>query len=93
LILPPAANTAIIPAMGILRRRPRPDHDPGVVYVFEKAASYATYYSAVCRCGWFAEPIETRYPDLQAEEQMAAAARAHSPNADVNVAFPLDRPT
>jgi hypothetical protein len=64
-----------------------------VVYIFRKTANNAPYYSAVCRCGWFAEPVEVRYPDLQAEEQMAAAARAHTPNADVTVAFPLDQPS
>lgn len=78
--------------MGIFSRRPRPEHDPGVIYVFEKRADYAPYYSAVCRCGWFAEPVHAPYPDPQAEAQMAAAARAHSPDADVNVAFPLDQP-
>ena len=70
----------------------RPGHNPGVIYVFDKRASDAPYYSAVCRCGWFAEPVTTPFPDPQAEAQMAAAAQAHSPNADVSVAFPLDRP-
>jgi len=78
--------------MGIFSRRPRPEHDPGVIYVFDKRADYLPYYSAVCRCGWFAEPVHTPYPDPQAEAQMAAAAQAHSPNADVNVVFPLDQP-
>ena len=81
------------PGMGILRRRPRPEHGTGVIYVFEKRASYPPYYSAVCRCGWMAELVEVGYPDLQVEEQMAAAARAHDPDADVSVGFPLDRPT
>lgn len=78
--------------MGILRRGSRPEHDPAVIYVFEKSAKYPPYYSAVCRCGWFAELVEVEYPNPQVEEQMAAAARAHSPNADVSVGFPLDRP-
>ena len=79
--------------MGIFRRRTKPEHDPGVIYVFDKRANYSPYYSAVCRCGWFAEPVEVRYPDLHVEQQMAAAARAHNPNIDPNVAFPLDQPT
>ena len=78
--------------MGIFNRRPRPEHDPGVIYVFEKRADYTPYYSAVCRCGWFAEPVHTGYPDPQAEAQVTAAAQAHSPNADVKVGFPLDQP-
>ena len=79
--------------MGIFRRRSKPVHNPGVIYVFEKGANYAPYYSAVCRCGWSAEPVEIRYPDLQVEKQMTAAARAHNPNTDANVGFPLDQPT
>ena len=78
--------------MGILRRRPRPEHDACVIYVLEKRADYAPYYSAVCKCGWFAEPVAAAYPNLQVEEQMAAAAQAHTPDADVSVGFPLDDP-
>jgi hypothetical protein len=79
--------------VGIFRRRPEPEHDPGVVYVFEKGADYEPYYAAVCRCGWFAEPVKVlRYPDPQVEERMAAAARAHDSNASTHVAFPLDQP-
>jgi hypothetical protein len=40
------------------------------------------YYSAICKCGWFAEPVETDYPELACEQRMAAAAGAHDPAAD-----------
>jgi hypothetical protein len=78
--------------VGIFRRRPRPRHDPGVIYVLDRRADYSPYYSAVCKCGWFVEPVTTRYPDPGVEQRMAAAARDHDPVADENVRFPLDRP-
>ncbi|NUR69756.1 MAG: hypothetical protein HOU81_02965 [Hamadaea sp.] len=81
--------------MGIFGRllggSPKPDHDPGVVYVFD-ARQQLGYYSVVCRCGWYAEPVDVAYPDAQAEQQMANAAIVHSPDADTEVAFPLDTP-
>ena len=77
--------------MGILRRRP--EHNPGVIYVFDRRADYVPYYSAVCKCGWLAEPVDApTYPDREIEREMAAAAVAHDPNADTTVAFPLDKP-
>lgn len=76
--------------MGIFRRRP--EHDAGVIYVFERHADVTPYYSAVCRCGWYAEPVEVAYPDLSVQTQMATAARTHDPNAIPGVAFPLDEP-
>jgi len=80
--------------MGIFRRRSRPDHSPGVIYVFDKRPGrLVPYYCAVCTCGWYAETVDvSQYPDLDVEKHMAALAVAHSPNADVNVGFPLDRP-
>jgi hypothetical protein len=80
------------PIMITLKRGRRPAHDPGVIYAFEKSADYAPYYSAVCRCGWSAEPVDAAYPDPHVEARMAAAARAHHPDADTTVAFPLDEP-
>src|SRR5262245_9513697 len=71
----------------------RPEHDPGVIYVLDRGEDYSPYYSVVCRCGWFAEPVDSPYPDHEIERQMAAAALAHDPNADTSVAFPLDDPT
>jgi hypothetical protein len=79
--------------VGLFRGRRRREHDPGVIYVFDKSTDLVPYYSAVCKCGWFAEPVDApRYPDPHVEKQMAEAARAHNPNADTNVAFPLDQP-
>ena len=78
--------------MGIFRRGRRPEHESGVVYVYERSSDLA-YYSAVCRCGWFAEPIDSpSYPNPEFESRVTAAALAHNPAADTNVAFPLDKP-
>lgn len=78
--------------MGIFRRGQ--EHNPAVVYVLDKRADYVPYYSAVCRCGWFAEPVDApTYPDREIEREMAAVAVAHDPNADTSVGFPLDEPT
>lgn len=62
------------------------------MYVYLEKGDERPYYSVVCTCGWFAEPVETSYPDPAAEQQMASAARAHDPEADTGVGFPLDRP-
>jgi hypothetical protein len=78
--------------VGIFSRSRKPEHQAGVVYVFLKKSDQLPYYSAVCSCGWFAEPVESSYPDPAIEQQMASAARAHDPAADVSVAFPLDKP-
>lgn len=78
--------------MGIFRRSSRPEHAPGVIYVYERRGDLA-YYSAVCRCGWFADAVDSpRYPDPEIEGRMAALALAHDPSADTAVAFPLDKP-
>ena len=78
--------------MRIFGRKREPEHAAGVIYAYEKNSDLVPYYSAVCKCGWFAEPIETGYPDLASEQRVAAAARAHDPAADTSVAFPLDDP-
>jgi hypothetical protein len=79
--------------MAIFRRKPRPAHDPGVVYVLDRRADYVPYYSVVCRCGWFAEPVEVAdYPDPRVGAEMATAALAHHQDAETTVRFPLDRP-
>ena len=78
--------------MRIFGRRRGPEHRAGVIYVYDKHSDLLPYYSAVCKCGWFAEPVETPYPDLASEQRMAAAARAHDPAADTTVGFPLDGP-
>jgi hypothetical protein len=77
--------------MGIFGRR-KPEHQAGVVYVYERKGQTPPYYSVVCRCGWFAEPVDASYPDPVIEQQMVSAACAHDPAADVSVAFPLDKP-
>lgn len=78
--------------MGIFRRGTRPEHDPGVIYVYDRRGDLA-YYSAVCRCGWVAEAVDSaRYPAPEIEGRMAALALAHDPGADTEVAFPLDKP-
>jgi hypothetical protein len=78
--------------VGIFRRRQQ--HNPTVVYVFDKRADYVPYYSAVCRCGWVAEPVDApTYPDREIEREMAAAAVAHDSDADTSIKFPLDEPT
>jgi hypothetical protein len=79
-------------AMGILGRGRKPEHQAGVVYVYLKKDDMPPYYSAVCRCGWFAEPVDSDYPAPMIEQQMASAAQDHDPAADTSVAFPLDRP-
>jgi hypothetical protein len=78
--------------MSIFGRKRGPAHSAGVIYVYEKRSDLVPYYSAVCKCGWFAEPAEAGYPDLACEQRMAAAALAHDPAADTTVAFPLDDP-
>lgn len=78
--------------MGIFGRSRKPEHQAGVVYVYEKKGDIPPYYSVVCRCGWFAEPVYTSYPDPVVEQQMAEAARDHDVAADTSVGFPLDKP-
>jgi hypothetical protein len=78
--------------MGVFGRSRKPEHQAGVVYVYERKSNVRPYYSAVCRCGWFAEPVKTSYPDPATEQQMASAALAHDPAADTSVGFPLDKP-
>jgi len=64
-----------------------------VIYVHDRGSEDVPYYSAVCRCGWFAEPIESAsYPDPELERLMSEAALTHDPGADTDVAFPLDKP-
>jgi hypothetical protein len=77
--------------VSIFGRGRKPEHQAGVVYVYLRRSDQLPYYSAVCRCGWFAEPVETSYPNPVIEEQMASAARAHDPAADTSVGFPLDK--
>jgi hypothetical protein len=77
--------------VGIFRRGREPEHRANVVYVYAKNGDAPPYYSAVCKCGWFAEPVFTGYPDPVTEQQMASAACAHDPAADTDVAFPLDK--
>jgi hypothetical protein len=78
--------------MRIFGLRRGPEHRAGVIYVYDKHSDLVPYYSAVCKCGWFAEPVETLYPDLASEQRMAAAACAHDPAADTSVGFRLDDP-
>lgn len=79
--------------MGILRRKSRPVHEAGVVYVVDRGSDLVPYYSAVCRCGWFAEPVESpTYPNPEVEVRLATAALEHDPSADTTVAFPMDEP-
>lgn len=78
--------------MGIFGRRDKREHAAGVIYVYNKRSDVPPYYSAVCKCGWFAEPVDASYPDPLCEQQMAAAALAHDPAADTTVGFPLDDP-
>jgi hypothetical protein len=70
----------------------KPEHQCGVVYVYLKKDDMPPYYSAVCRCGWLAEPVEAGYPDYVVEQQMASAAQEHDLAADISVGFPLDKP-
>lgn len=78
--------------MRIFGRGHKPEHQAGVVYAYLRDGDTPPYYSAVCSCGWFAEPVEASYPDPAAEQQVASAALAHDPAADTSVAFPLDKP-
>lgn len=76
----------------IFGRGRKPEHRAGVVYVYLKKDGMPPYYSIVCTCGWFAEPVDTSYPDPIVEEQMAKAALDHDLSADTSVVFPLDKP-
>jgi len=78
--------------MGIFGRGRKPEHQAGVVYVYLKKEGMPGSYSAVCRCGWSAAPVNSGYPDPVIEQQMASAAQDHDPAADTSVAFPLDNP-
>jgi hypothetical protein len=78
--------------MSIFGRGRKPEHRPGVVYVYTRRDDMPPYYSAVCKCGWFAEPVDASYPDPDIEQQMASAALEHDPMADTSVGFPLDKP-
>jgi hypothetical protein len=78
--------------MAIFGRSRKPEHRAGVVYVYLRKGETPPYYSVVCSCGWFAEPIDAAYPDDVVEEQMACAAQDHDLAADTNVVFPLDKP-
>jgi hypothetical protein len=78
--------------MALFRRRSKPEHDAGPIYVLDKRGGYPPYYSAVCRCGWYAEPVDAPFPNSVVEQQMATASRAHYPDADLTLVFPLDRP-
>jgi hypothetical protein len=78
--------------MGIFHRGHKPEHRAGVVYVYLRKDDAPPYYSAVCKCGWFAEPVYASYPDSVIEEQMAVAAQGHDLAADTSVVFPLDKP-
>ena len=79
--------------MGIFGRGRKPEHQAGVVYVYLKKGDMPPYYSAVCKCGWFADPVHAAYPDHISEQQMARAAQDHDPGADTSVVFTLDKPT
>jgi hypothetical protein len=78
--------------MSIFGRSRKPQHRAGVVYVYLKKGDTPPYYSAVCTCGWFAEPVDAGFPDQLIEQQMAVAAQQHDVAADTRVAFPLDKP-
>jgi len=73
------------------RMRESASHAACVIYTYERRGDLA-YYSAVCDCGWFAEPVDAAYPDRECEERMALAALEHDPTADTTVAFPMDDP-
>ncbi|HEX3515678.1 MAG TPA: hypothetical protein VHT26_16920 [Trebonia sp.] len=79
--------------MRIFSRGRKREHQAGVVYVYERKSHAPSFYGAVCNCGWFTEVVEAGYPDPAVEEQMASAARAHDPEADISVAFPMDEPS
>lgn len=55
--------------VSIFGRGRKPEHQANVVYVYTKNGDKPPYYSAVCRCGWFAEPVDTSYPDPAVEQQ------------------------
>jgi hypothetical protein len=78
--------------VGIFGRGRKPEHRTNVVYVYEQNGRIPPYYSAVCRCGWFAEPVDASYPEPVIEQRMASAARAHDPAADTSVTFPIEEP-
>jgi len=79
--------------MGILQHKRKPAHDVGVIYVYERNSDLVPYYSAICLCGWYAEPIHSSdYPNPEAGRQVTAAALAHDSSADTNLYFPLDDP-
>lgn len=63
-----------------------------MVYVYERKSHEPPYYAAVCNCGWLAGPVEAGYPDPAVEGQLASAASAHDPGADISVGFPMDKP-
>lgn len=63
-----------------------------MIYVYKKKHPRLAYYSAVCSCGWFVDTVDAHYPDSACEQKMAAAARAHDPDADTTVSFPIDQP-
>jgi hypothetical protein len=77
--------------VGVFRRGRKPEHQAGVVYVYTKKGDIPPYYSAVCKCGWFVEPVDSGYPNPVIEQQMASEACAHDPAADTEVGFPLDK--
>jgi hypothetical protein len=64
-----------------------------VIYVYDGRTDDVPYYTVVCRCGWFAIPIEApTYPNAYVERQMVAAALDHDLNAKTTIGFPLDEP-
>ncbi len=79
-----------MPVMGIFGRKP--EHQAGVVYVYDKNNDMPPAYGAVCRCGWSTKPVVSSYPDPAIEAQLASAALAHDPAADTKVGFPFDDP-
>ena len=53
---PTSPTSDPLAVMGIFGRTRKPEHQAGV-YVYLKKEDSPPYYSAVCRCGWFAEPV------------------------------------
>lgn len=82
--------------MGLFNRlfssEPKPEHSIGLMYVFERGKDDIAYYTAICDCGWFVEPVDAEYPNPALEEQIRMQARAHHPDVDAEIAFPLDKP-
>jgi hypothetical protein len=78
--------------MGVFKRRGKPEHSAGVVFVYDNHSDQPPYYSVVCTCGWSADPIEAHFPDAACEPQMASAALLHDAAADTTIGFPLDEP-